>query len=96
MSTDRQTLVTLLSLPEGKLTAGEKLAFRQWLDDLDNGVVSLSKKQKAWAQSVYVKHELDKRPRPPPKPLKGRVKSESLLDSMPRPLKPPVSSSRTG
>lgn len=82
-------LVALLSLPPGKLTSGEKLAFQQWLDDLDSGVVSLSKKQRAWAQGVFVKHKLDKGERPPPKPLKGRVKNEFPLDKMPKPLKPP-------
>ncbi len=89
MITDRQMLVALLSLPPGKLSPGEKTAFQQWLDALDNGVVSLSKKQKAWAQSTFVKNELDKGPRPPPKPLKGRVKSDHPLDKMSKPLKPP-------
>ncbi len=89
MSTDRQNLVALLSLPVGKLASGEKLAFQQWLDDLDSGVVSLSKKQRAWAQSAIVKYELDKGPRPSPKALKGRVKNDHPLDKMPHPLKPP-------
>jgi len=89
VSTDRQVLVALLSLPPGKLTSGEKLAFQQWVDDLDSGVVSLSRKQRAWAHMVFVKHGLDKGERPPPKPIKGRVKDEHPLDRMPKPLKPP-------
>jgi hypothetical protein len=89
MPTDRQTLVAVLSLPPGKLSQREKTIFTQWLDTLDAGVIALTKGQRKWVDDVFVKNELDKGERPPPKPLKGRIKNEQPLDKMPKPLKPP-------
>lgn len=44
----------------GKLSSNEKTVFRRMYEDVAGGmVISLSKKQRAWADSVYSKHDLD-------------------------------------
>lgn len=88
--TDLQVLRALLSMPPGKLSASEQTSFQAMYDQVATGWPhSLSMKQRAWADSVYDKHDLDKE-RPPARPV--AVKDKSLvggLDSMPKPLKPP-------
>lgn len=89
--TDLQVLRALLNLPLGKLTSSEKSSFQMMYDLLATGQqIDLSKKQRAWADSVYDKHDLDK-PRTEGA-RKVEVKDKSLispLDNMPKPTKPP-------
>lgn len=89
--TDLQVLRALLTLPIGKLTSGEKSSFQMMYDQLATGQqIGLSKKQRAWADGVYDKHDLDK-PRAEGA-RKVEVKDKSLispLDNMPKPTKPP-------
>jgi len=55
--TDRATLNALLV--STKLSTSERKAFQQMFDDLVGGkVISLSKKQRLWADSVYEHHNL--------------------------------------
>lgn len=59
--TDLQVLRAVLGLPRGKLSANEKTVFQRMYDDVAGGmVISLSKKQRAWVDGVYDKHDLDK------------------------------------
>jgi hypothetical protein len=59
--TDLQVLRAVLSLPRGKLSSNEKTVFQRMYDDVAGGmVISLSKKQRAWVDGVYDKHDLDK------------------------------------
>lgn len=59
--TDLQVLTALLGMPGGKLTSNEKTVFQRMYDDVAGGmVISLSKKQRAWLDGVYDKHDLDK------------------------------------
>ena len=88
--TDLQVLRALLSLPLGKLSASEQSSFQGMYDQVATGrVVTLSPKQRGWADASYDKHDLDKE-RPPAR--KVEVKDKSLLsplDRFPKPLKPP-------
>ena len=55
--TDRATLNALLV--SGKLSTSERKAFQAMYDDIVGGkVISLTKKQRLWADSVYEKHNL--------------------------------------
>lgn len=61
--TDIKLLQILLSLPSGKLSSSERRAFHAMYDDLVNGkYIGLSRKQRAWAEQVYLKYELHKTP----------------------------------
>ena len=81
-------------MPAGKLSSSEKSAFQGMYDNLMAGrVIKLSQRQRAWADEVYLKNNLDKE-RPPVKKI--AVKDKSLLPFHPldhvvanRPLKPP-------
>ena len=88
--TDLQVLRALLSMPPGKLSASEQASFQAMYDQVASGrQLSLSMKQRGWADSVYDKHDLDKE-RPPARPV--AIKDQSLLgglNTMPKPLKPP-------
>jgi hypothetical protein len=88
--TDLQVLRALLSLPLGKLTASEQSSFQAMYDQVATGrQLSLSPKQRAWADGAYDRHDLDKE-RPPAR--KVEVMDKSLLPSTPKsplPLKPP-------
>lgn len=89
---DRQLLRILLSLPAGKLTASEKKAFQSMFDNLENGkVIGLGRKQRSWAESVYMKHELHRKPLAKLKNIKTKDKNPGVkpLDFGPLPLKPP-------
>lgn len=84
----------LLALPPLKLSKSEKRAFQNMYDDLINGkIIDLSKKQRAWAETVYVKNKLDQKlvELPPRVPVKRRDpgKKDGLLDFGPLPKKPP-------
>ena len=83
--------MVLLSLPAGKLSSSEKRAFQAMFDDLANGkIIGLSKKQKAWANEVYVKNDLHKKPLQRLKKIAVKDKSgKSPLDLGPLPMKPP-------
>ena len=88
--TDLQVLRALLSMPPGKLTTSEQSSFQAMYDQVASGrQLSLSQKQRMWADSVYDKHDLDKE-RAPARPV--AIKDQSLVgsfDSRPKPLKPP-------
>ena len=88
--TDLQVLRALLSMPPGKLSTSEQSSFQAMYDQVATGrQLSLSQKQRMWADSVYDKHDLDKE-RPPARPV--AIKDKGLLtglDSLPKPLKPP-------
>jgi hypothetical protein len=76
--TDLQILRALLSLPMGKISPREKQVFQGMYDSVATGqVINLSKKQRLWAESVYDKLELGKRPQPPAR--KVEVKDKQLL-----------------
>jgi hypothetical protein len=100
---DLQVVQALLSMPVGKLTGAEKSAFQGMFDNLTTGrIVRLSMRQRAWADEVYDKNDLDKE-RPPAKKIAVRDKSlvESararvpFLDDQPKlPLKPPGRAAR--
>lgn len=67
--TDLQILRALLNLPANKLAVSERKIFQAMYDEVATGmVIGLSKKQRAWAESVYVKNDLD-RERPAAKPV---------------------------
>lgn len=67
--TDLQVLRAVLGLPDGKIPPSERKSFRGMYDQLVAGMmISLSKKQRAWVDAVYAKHDLD-RERPPVTPL---------------------------
>jgi len=88
--TDRVTLNALLT--SGKLTGGEQRVFQGWYDDLMNGMkIGLTPKERLWADSVYDKHKLGDIRYEKRKEARVRITKEtgSLLDQMPRPLKPP-------
>jgi predicted protein tyrosine phosphatase len=89
--TDTKLLQILLSLPSERLSSSEKRAFQAMFDDLSNGkIVGLSKKQKAWANEVYVKNDLHKKPLPRLKKITVKDKSAvKVLDFGPLPMKPP-------
>lgn len=88
--TDLKLLQILLSLPAGRLSSSERRAFQAMYDDLSNGkVVSLSKKQRAWLEAIYQKHELHRKPLPKLKKIATRDKNVCALDLGPLPLKPP-------
>lgn len=93
--TDLQVLRALLSLPDGKLSGSERTSFQSMYDQMATGrVISLSSRQRAWANEVYDRLDLD-RAMPPARPV--QVKDRSLIpvvDRMPKPLKPPKPSSR--
>lgn len=88
--TDLQVLRALLSLPPGKLSTSEQSSFQAMYDQVATGrQLSLSLKQRAWADGVYDRHDLDKE-RPPARKIE--IKDKTLLntlDTMPKPLKPP-------
>jgi hypothetical protein len=87
--TDNQILRGLLTLPEGKLSGSERRAFQAMYDDLVNGkFIKLSRKQREWAEAVFLKHDLQMKPLParvPPTKDKRKVD----LNFGPLPLKPP-------
>lgn len=59
-------------------------------DDLSNGkVVNLSKKQRAWLEMVFHKHDLHRKPLPRLKRIQTKDKGVGVLDLGPLPLKPP-------
>lgn len=58
---DLQVLRIVLALPKEKLGTHERTVFQRMYDDVAGGmVISLSKKQRAWVDGVYAKHDLDK------------------------------------
>lgn len=70
-------LRAILSLPAGKLNISEKKSFQGMYDQLVAGMmIGLSKKQRAWADSVYASYDLD-RERPAARPV--AVLDKSLL-----------------
>lgn len=91
---DRKTLSALLY--SGKLTSTEEKAFRSMLEQLDSGQIKLSPAQRMWADQIYDKLKLDKKP-PPAQDVKS--KTMKALEKLPehpldavlknRPLKPP-------
>lgn len=89
MRTDLQTLRILLSVPQ-KLSASETQAFQAMFDQLASGrQIKLSLKQRAWVDSVFAHHRLDKE-MPPLRDIK--IKDKSLLtplDALNKPLRPP-------
>jgi hypothetical protein len=88
--TDRVTLSALLT--SGKLTGTEQRVFQGWYDDIMGGKrISLTPKERLWADSVYEKHKLGDVRYAGRKEARARIQKNerSLLDSMPRPLKPP-------
>ena len=87
--TDLQVLRALLSMPVGKLTASEKSSFQGMYDQVASGrVISLSKKQREWADAAYDRHDLDKE-RPPARPVEVKDKTLLKVPENPKPLKPP-------
>lgn len=90
--TDLHMIRALLSLPVGKLSTSEQSAFQAMFDQLATGrQVSLSVKQRAWVNSAFVTHRLDKGEQPPLKRIQVKDKSliVSSLDTLKKPLKPP-------
>jgi hypothetical protein len=88
--TDRATLSALLT--SGKLTGSEQGVFQGWYDDIMGGKrIGLSPKERLWADSVYEKHKLGDARYAGRKEARARIRKDevSLLDKMPRPLKPP-------
>lgn len=78
-------------MPAGKLSAAEKSAFQGMFDSLKTGrVIRLSMRQRAWADEIYDKNDLDKE-RPPKKKI--AVRDKSLVPFLPplpnEPPKPP-------
>ncbi len=88
--TDRATLSALLT--SGKLTGSEQRIFQGWYDDIMGGKrVSLTPRERSWADDLYEKHKLGdihygKRKEARARIDKGKV---DFLANMPRPLKPP-------
>ncbi len=67
--TDLQVLRAILNLPADKLGFHDRKPFQAMYDQLAAGMmIGLSKKQRAWADSVYDKNDLD-RERPAAKPV---------------------------
>lgn len=89
--TDLQVLKALLNMPMGKLSSSEKKSFQAMYDQLATGrQISLSQKQRAWADGVYDRHDLDKPRAEGAKKIEVKDKSLlSPLDTMPKPTKPP-------
>lgn len=89
--TDLQILKALLSCPAGKLSPSEKSSFQAMYDRVASGSqISLSPKQRAWAEGTYAKLDLDKERTFIPQRVE--VKDKRLLaplDALQRPLKPP-------
>jgi hypothetical protein len=92
VQSDLQVTRALLSMDVGKLSPSEKRAFQGMYDNLMAGqIIRLSMRQRAWADEVYDKHNLDKE-RPAAKKI--AIQDKSLLpthplDQLQRPLKPP-------
>jgi hypothetical protein len=87
---DTKLLQILLNLPPGKLSVSERKAFQAMYDDLVNGkYISLSRKQRSWAEQIYMKHELHRNPLPKLKRVETKDKQKAVLDLGPLPLKPP-------
>ena len=85
--TDLQVLRLLLSLPHEALK--ERRPFQGMYEDLATGrQVKLTKKQRAWVDQIYFKHELDRRSIPLKK-MVIRDKSKKILDFGVLPKKPP-------
>lgn len=77
--TDLQVLTALLGMPAGKLSPNEKTVFQRMYDDVAGGmVISLSKKQRAWIDGVYDKHDLDSEKARGSTPVKVRDKQRLL------------------
>jgi hypothetical protein len=77
--TDLQVLRALLSMPDGKLSAGEKRAFQAMYDNVASGmIIQLSKKQRLWTDSVYDRFDLDN-PKTAPGVKPVAVKDKQLL-----------------
>lgn len=88
--TDRVTLNGLLT--SGKLSSSEKAAFQQMFDDLAQGrIIGLSQKQRLWADSLWQKYKVGDMVFAGRKQARVMVRQgeATLLDKMPRPLKPP-------
>ena len=67
-------------MPTGKLSASEQRAFQSMYDTLMAGrVIRLSMRQRAWADEIYKKHDLDKERKHPAKRV--TVKDRALLPS---------------
>ena len=79
-------------MPSEKLSPGERRSFQGMYDYLMSGrITTLSKKQRAWVDEAYDKHDLDKE-RPPARPVEVKDRAAMAADffaNMPRPLKPP-------
>lgn len=79
--TDLQVLRAILNLPADRLTVSERRIFQAMYDEVAAGmVVGISKKQRAWADSVYDRNELDKE-RPAAKPV--AILDKSLVQKVP-------------
>lgn len=88
--TDIKLLQILLSLPVGKLSTSERKAFQAMYDGLANGkYIGLSRKQRSWAEQVYMKNDLHRKPLQKLKKIATKDKVKSVIDIGPRPLKPP-------
>ena len=89
--TDRVTLSALLT--SGKLSGAQQKVFQGMYDDLMGGkIISLSEKQRLWADTLYNKLKIGDIRYAQRKAARARVQKEEAgkgLDSMPRPLKPP-------
>jgi hypothetical protein len=88
--TDRATLSALLV--SGKLNGHQQTIFQRMFDDIVGGVrISLTMKERAWADSLYEQHKLGDVRYAARKEARARIRKEetSALDKMPRPLKPP-------
>ncbi len=88
--TDRATLSALLT--SGKLNGNQQKIFQGMYDDLMGGkVISLSPKQRVWADALYDEWKLGDIRYAGRKEARVRVRKQeqSFLDTMPRPLKPP-------
>ena len=89
--TDLQVLRALLSLPADKLSTSERSAFQAMYDQIASGhQLSLSFRQRSWADAVYDKNKLDEE-RPAVKliPIKDKSLIAPPLSAKPLPLKPP-------
>lgn len=88
--TDLKLLQILLSLPLGKLSVSEQSAFQAMYDQLKMGkIVGLSRKQRSWADTVFLKLGLHKVALPPIKNVPVKDKFQVELDTGPKVLKPP-------
>jgi len=76
-------------MPPGRLT--NRPVFQAMYDSLATGkAISLSKKQRAWAEGVYKENKLDKRSFPLKQKVEVKDKGPSkILDFGPLPMKPP-------